>query len=164
MPSGEWAYKTVTLHKMNLHSYKVSYSCVAIQSVMMVSFSILCGHLSVCLSVSPFGQSRPLCEDDARYKTRMQNSDVQSIEDECVCAFFLCLYVLCVCVCVTQPLPGISDGKTVRLQWTSSKDVNPNNQPHTLSPSRTSSSSLKQINGHKQASANTHTHRVTRSW
>lgn len=30
----------------------------------------------------------------------------------CVCVYIFCVYV---CLCVTQPMPGISDGNTVRL-------------------------------------------------
>lgn len=85
----------------------------------------------------------------------------------CVSFLVLCVYVfvfvcVCVCVCVTQPQPGISDGNTVRLQWTNSKDVNPNNiNTHSLtvtfafSLSLSLSLSLSQTNTHKME---THTY------
>lgn len=76
-----------------------------------------------------------------------------------VCVHFsvcVCVCIVCVRVCVTQPLPGISDGNTVRLQWTSSKDVNPNNQPYTLSLSSSLSRSQIHSKKWKQTSICTH--------
>ena len=82
--------------------------------------------------------------------------------------FFLCVCVciVCVCarVCVTQPHPGISDGNTVRLQWTNSKDVKPKQSTHTLTLSHVHSHrlSLKQIHT-KSEHTHTHTHTVKRN-
>lgn len=80
-----------------------------------ISFSIPGWSLSLSL---PLGRKDgPRSKMLLRYKTRMQNKYVQcGIEDERV-HFFSCICVCmsCVYVCVTQPLPGISDGNTVRL-------------------------------------------------
>lgn len=91
----------------------------------------------------------------------MQNNEGQSVEDECMCVF-LYVCVVYMRVCVTQPLPGISDGYTVRLKWTSSKDVNPNNHPYTLTVTGILIIvSLKQI--HTQMETNIRTHMVERN-
>lgn len=75
-----------------------------------------------------------------------------------VCVHFFCLCVYVLCVRVTQPLPGISDGKTVRLQWTTSKDVNPNNHPYTLSLSHVHALYLSPQLKHMRTHTHTHAH------
>lgn len=151
----EWEYKTVTLHKRHLHSYKMCCTC---QEYKMWFSSLSCGDLlfrSVRLSL--------LLRKNSPRLQGCKSKDAEwwrSVRDELICALFRLCLDFWVCLCDTATVGNLWWFYSKAL--VDSKDVNPNNWPHahchTRSRSRSQNTQRKKRASRARARKHTHAH------